>query len=79
MDPLRPIEPFGQIRMPLLSRGELTANYRASDWARLSESWKITMYWTLPESGEPVEMPSVTLDLRTEDFQVCQELTPDAA
>lgn len=68
MEPLRPIEPFAQICTPLLSSGELTANYKALDWVRLRQSWKITMYWTLPESGEPVEMPSVTLQVRSEDY-----------
>lgn len=57
-----PIEPFGQVHIPPPSGGELTASYIASDWARLSTSWKITMYWTLPGSRKSVERPSASLE-----------------
>jgi hypothetical protein len=68
MRDMTPIEPFGQVSIPPLSSGELTANYQASDWNRLSECWQIAMYWTVPGSGRPVEMPSVTHRAHERDF-----------
>jgi len=60
MDLLKPIAPFGQVHIPSLSSNELTASYTSSDWTSLGQSWRITMYCAFPESGLPVEMPSVT-------------------
>jgi len=61
------LEPFGEASIPQLSSGELTASYRASDWARLSKSWGIRMYRTYPGSADSVELPTVTFAVRAED------------
>ncbi len=63
METLRDIEPFGYLHIPVLSDSELTATYETTSWAKLSRTWKITMYLTFPETQEPVEMPAVTLPL----------------
>lgn len=55
------IESFGYIDIPVLSDTELTAVYKAKDWADLSKTWKISMYLTHPGTGESIEAPSVTL------------------
>jgi len=68
MKGLKSPEPFGRVSVPPLSSGELTARYQASDWASLHKSWEIVMYWTVPGSGEPVELSSVTLSLRADDY-----------
>ena len=55
------IESFGYIDIPVLSDTELTAAYKAKDWADLTKEWKISMYLTHPGTGESIEAPSVTL------------------
>ena len=34
--------PFGELRVPALSTGELTANYRAADPAKIIAGWRLT-------------------------------------
>jgi hypothetical protein len=53
---LKAVEPFGQTHIP--SSDHETASYSAADWIPLQRDWGIAMYYTLPGSCEPVEMPS---------------------
>ena len=39
----------------------LTGSYTTEDWAQLTEDWNITMYVISPITGQPLDMPSVTL------------------
>lgn len=63
MEVRRAFEPFGQVDIPPLSDSELTASYNAVEWIRVRQFWNITMYQTVPSSGEPVEMSSAVLTL----------------
>ena len=63
MEVRKTFEPFGQANIPPLSDSELTASYNAAEWIRVGQFWNITMYQTIPSSGEPVEMSTAVLTL----------------
>jgi ribosomal protein L37E len=54
---------FGKKDIPNISEYNLSANYEAKSWSEMSAEFSIIMYDTVPGSMEPVDMPSVTLDL----------------
>ena len=53
---------LGEAHVPALSDSDLTASFKALDWAYVKANWDIRMFWTPPGSEAPVELPSVTMD-----------------
>lgn len=39
----------------------LTGSYSTYDWTQLTKDWSIALYIISPITGEPLDMPSVTL------------------
>ena len=39
----------------------LTGSYSTYDWAQLTKDWNVTLHIISPITGEPLDMPSVTL------------------
>ena len=39
----------------------LTGSYSTYDWAQLTKDWSVTLHIISPITGEPLDMPSVTL------------------
>ena len=54
---------FGAVHIPELSLDELSASYRASTWAEIAASWKLSMYLEYPDSKQPIELNSRSLSL----------------
>ena len=59
----------------------LTGSYSTQDWAQLIKDWSITLYIISPITGEPLDMPSVTLtdsSPKESGWRVAEEEIPKA-
>jgi len=57
----------------------LTGSYTAVDWTQLTKNWNIILYIISPITGEPLDMPSVTLldfGPKESDWRVAEKETP---